>query len=81
MTLSPLIATDPAAIEARTAAFKADVERFGLRFRCRDCSHVVTSDQSCSLGFPNAMLRDNEGCFDPAGPPGQYAFCKYFEVL
>jgi len=64
-------------IPPRKALFMDEAERFTLRFRCRDCVHVVPSDVSCSMLFPNKMLRDVEGPFQP---DGAYAFCKYFEL-
>jgi len=59
------------------ALFLAEVEMFALRYRCEACVHVVPSDRSCSLGYPNAAL---------VGPPGvitddgALAFCRYFEL-
>ncbi|MCC6625577.1 MAG: hypothetical protein IT385_30345 [Deltaproteobacteria bacterium] len=64
-------------IEARHARFVQDAARYGLRYRCRDCAHVVPSTVTCSMLFPNEMLRDVDGPFQA---DGSYAFCKYFEL-
>lgn len=67
----------PSLLAERDARFRDEARRYDLRFRCRDCSHVVPSTMLCSLGFPNALLRDVGGAFDERG---ELAFCKYFEL-
>ena len=61
----------------RKETFLNEAKAFRLRFRCRDCVHVITSTVACSLLFPNRHLRDVEGPFQP---DGEWAFCKYFEA-
>lgn len=66
-----------ATLTARADRFRAEARRFNLTYRCRDCAHVVPSTVTCSMFFPNGMLRDVDGPFQP---DGSYAFCKYFEL-
>jgi len=74
----PEDAADPAAANAR---FLAEVEAYGLRFRCSACAHVVpaprVADLRCSLGYPNPTLT---GPWVAITDDGQIAFCKYFEL-
>lgn len=64
-------------VEATNAAFAAEVERFRLKFQCRDCAHVDPTDGTCSLGFPNAVL---QGPPRVIAPGGELTFCKSFEL-
>lgn len=62
--------------DARLAAFAVEVARFGLRFRCAACAHVVPSTRACSMGYPNAMLRGPFAAREGSNP----VICKYFEL-
>lgn len=68
---------DLAAREEVNARFRAEVERFGLRFRCASCAHVVATTGACSLEYPNPMLT---GAVRAIEPDGALVFCKYFEL-
>ncbi len=68
---------DLAAREEVNARFRAEVTRFGLRFRCGSCAHVVARDGACSLSYPNPML---SGAIRAIEPDGALVFCKYFEL-
>ncbi len=76
---TPLSAADARTqdLVARRDHFRVEARQFELRYRCRDCVHVVPSTVTCSMFFPNTMLRDVDGPFQP---DGNYAFCKYFEL-
>ena len=69
--------TNAQAISDANRAFAEQAERFDLRFRCDDCLHVVPSELSCSLGYPNSMLK---GAIRAVDERGYYTFCKYFEL-
>lgn len=68
---------EPGDVMARNAAFVAEAEALGFRWRCEHCTHFIRSTGACSLDYPNAFLR---------GPPraraddGALLFCKYFEL-
>lgn len=64
-------------IAEREDRFAAESRRFALRFRCAACAHVAPSTRSCSLGYPNHMLRGPERGISPEGIPVN---CKYFEL-
>ena len=69
---------DTREIGPRNAQFRAEAERFALRFRCEHCVHVEMPAVRCTLGYPNDVL---------SGEPvtavlddGSLAFCKDFEL-
>jgi hypothetical protein len=66
-----------AAIDEVNARFRAEVERYGLRFRCSSCAHVVAAERACSLDYPNQTL---VGEIRAIEPDGALVFCKYFEL-
>ncbi len=68
---------DSKSIATANAEFAEQAEQFNLSFRCGDCLHVVASEVSCSLGYPNAMLKGAVRAIDERG---YYTFCKYFEL-
>ncbi len=63
---------------AANAAFAADVLRYGLRWRCDDCAFLAPTEGRCSVGWPNATLRD---AVEAIGDDGIPVFCKAFEDI
>ena len=59
-------------------SFQVEARKYGLRFRCADCVHGVSSGLNCSLRFPNAVLA--EGVVRALDDRGEYVFCKDFEL-
>jgi hypothetical protein len=59
--------------------FLREVERFDLRFTCRDCFHFAADGSRCAHEWPNAEHLD-----PPSDPlPGvtvDLLFCKEFEL-
>jgi hypothetical protein len=68
---------DAADVEGANARFRAEVARYGLRFRCESCAHVALARLECSLGYPNQTLIGEVRAVEP---DGALAFCKYFEL-
>jgi hypothetical protein len=60
--------------------FVDDVERFGLRFTCRDCFHFVPDAGACAHEWPNT---DHLEIPRPRLPGLAFdvLFCKEFELL
>ena len=59
-------------------AFIAEIERFGLRFTCADCSYHVRELDTCAHAWPDALHKQ-----PPVIPPGELVdvtFCKEFEL-
>ena len=59
-----------------TPQFRAEVERFHLRFTCESCVHFEPERRACANGYPNgAHLEPNlESC-------ESLEFCKEFELV
>ncbi len=63
---------------AANAAFAAEAQRHGLRWRCDDCAFFATAEARCSVGWPVEALRD---AIDAIGDDGVPVFCKAFEEI
>jgi hypothetical protein len=61
--------------EALRANFASQVERFDLRFRCRDCAHFAAKAGRCSMGQPTKHLV--EPIPEDLWP---IVICKYWEL-
>ena len=60
--------------------FRSEATLFALQFRCDDCAYVVPAAGTCSLGWPNAALRDPPlAQLDMVRSDGIPEFCKAFE--
>ncbi len=59
--------------------FLRDVERFALRFTCRDCFHFRERDGACAHEWPNDEHRDPPAEL-VAGRAATVLFCKEFEL-
>ena len=64
-------------IEAANAAFLVEVQKVDLHFGCGSCAHVVPSEGSCSMGYPNHHLTREDVAIQP---DGNVAFCKHWEL-
>jgi hypothetical protein len=53
--------------------FRAEAERFSLRFACDDCAHFDAPRERCSLGFAAAPRRN-------AIDGDTFESCKTFEL-
>jgi hypothetical protein len=56
--------------------FRADCERFALRFTCEHCALFDPEQESCSHGFPTEEHRLSY--YEAEGAP--LVFCKDFEL-
>jgi hypothetical protein len=68
----------PSEAEAENAAFREDVARFRLVYRCGDCAHFAPVADRCSLGFQKEWF--GEGPHRCRTEAGELVFCKYFEL-
>ena len=67
-----------AAVEPVNARFRAERDRWDLRYRCEDCEHYDPDRDRCSQGWPKEHFGDGpHRCRDEQGA---FVFCKYFEV-
>lgn len=64
-------------LQDREDRFAAERERFGLRFRCDECAHVIPTSRRCSMGYPNAVLTGPVRGLQDDGTPNS---CKYWEL-
>jgi len=60
-----------------TPQFSQEVERYDLRYTCRDCAHFVRAERRCAHEWP---LADHLATHDPADPAPEVVFCKEFEL-
>ncbi|MGM0576976.1 MAG: hypothetical protein ACQEXJ_14725 [Myxococcota bacterium] len=71
------LAEDLADRDAANARFREQVRRLRFRYRCDSCLHAHHASGTCSLGFPNEIMK---GGHEAILPNGDLGFCKTFEL-
>ena len=71
----------PEAIAAMNERFREQVETLKLVYDCRECVHIDTTDNRCSMAYPNQKLLDAAAKKFALEVTGDLVFCKYFESV
>ena len=72
---------DPDVIAAMNERFRQQVVALKLVYDCRECVHLDTTDDSCSMEYPNQKLLDAAAKKFALEDTGDLVFCKYFESV
>lgn len=68
----------PEQVDAENERFRAEQQKYDLRYRCQDCLHFSEAEDRCSLGFFKSHFGD--GPHRCRTEDGALVFCKYFEL-